>query len=131
MERPMQNDPLKLDVALMQSLLVQATAAATPLTLSKAHFLRAKRNATTAPTLRQTRDQRAFDVRGKSLKPDDDMLLCLRRLEIGNYFCVPIDQSVAVRNMTHREFRERGIKYTTTKFVYGKHQYLKVHRPVD
>jgi hypothetical protein len=46
---------------------------------------------------------------------------------------VPATQAVAVRNMTNRERVERGIRYTTTKFVYGRNEFLKVqrHNPIN
>ena len=119
---------LDLDPTLMQTLAEQAKADSTHRTPAQLHELQAKRKANVKTSLRQTRDQRAFDVRVKSLKPDEDALRKLRSLAVGNYFVVPATEAVAIRNMTARELRERGIKYTTTKFVFGRHEYIKVHR---
>lgn len=119
---------LDLDPTLMQTLAEQAKADSTHRTPAQLHELQAKRKANVKTSLRQTREQRAFDVRVKSLKPEDDRLRRLRSLAIGNYFIVPATEAVAIRNMTARELRERGIKYTTTKFVFGRHEYIKVHR---
>ena len=119
---------LSLDPQLMQTLAEQAQADHTYRTPAQLHELQSKRKANAKPTLRQTRDQRAFDVRVKSLKPDDDRLRKLRSLQAGNYFVVPVDELVSIRNMTSRELRERGIKYVTTKFVFGHYEYIKVHR---
>ena len=47
---------------------------------------------------------------------------------MGNYFVVPVSELVSIRNMTSRELRERGIKYVTTKFVFGHYEYIKVLR---
>ncbi len=119
---------LDLDPTLMQALVEQAEANNTHRTPAQLHELQGKRKANVKTSLRQTREQRAFDVRVKSLKPEDDRLRRLRSLAIGNYFIVPATEAVAIRNMTARELRERGIKYTTTKFVFGRHEYIKVHR---
>ena len=119
---------LSLDPELMQTLASQAHADNTHRTPAQLHDLQKKRKANTKPSLRQTRDQRAFDVRVKSLKPDDDRLMRLRALQVGNYFVVPVSELMAIRNMTSRELRERGIKYVTTKFVFGRYEYVKVLR---
>ena len=119
---------LDLDPALMQALEAQAKSNIIVRTVEDIKALKAKRKANGKLTLRQTRDQRGFDVRVKSLKPDEDALRKLRSLAIGNYFVVPATEAVAIRNMTARELRDRGIKYTTTKFVFGRHEYIKVHR---
>lgn len=119
---------LSLDPQLMQTLAEQAQADHTYRTPAQLHELQSKRKANAKPTLRQTRDQRAFDVRVKSLKPDDDRLRKLRSLQAGNYFVVPASEAVPIRNMTSRELRERGIKYVTTKFTFGRDEYIKVHR---
>ena len=119
---------LDLDPTLMQTLAEQVKADSTHRTPAQLHELQAKRNTNSKPSLRQTRDQRAFDVRVKSLKPNEDALRKLRGLAVGNYFIVPATEAVAIRNMTAREMRDRGIKYTTTKFVFGRHEYIKVHR---
>lgn len=119
---------LSLDPELMQTLASQAHTDNTYRTPAQLHELQAKRKANTKPTLRQTRDQRAFDVRVKLLKPEDDRLRKLRGLAMGNYFVVPVSELMAIRNMTSRELRERGIKYITTKFVFGRHEYVKVLR---
>lgn len=136
MKTPLTFD-LPLDPQLQQTFAHQASLAVITRTPADLHRLRAKRNATpkqsTKATLRQTRDQRARDATDKLLDPDADMLFHLRRLAVGNYFCVPSSQAVTVRNMTNREHRERGIKYTTTKFVYGRNEFLKVqrHNPIN
>ena len=119
---------LDLDPTLIQALAEQAKADSTYRTPAQMHELQTKRKANVKTSLRQTREQRAFDVRVKSLKPDEDALRKLRGLAVGNYFVVPATEAVAIRNMTARELRERGIKYTTTKFVFGRHEYIKVHR---
>lgn len=128
---------LPLDPQLQQSFAAQATLAAVTRTPADLHRLRSKRNTTpklsSHALMRMTRDQRAHDATNKLLAPDADMLMCLRRLAVGNYFCVPASQAVAVRNMTNREHRERGVKYTTTKFIYGRNEFLKVqrHNPIN
>ena len=119
---------LDLDPALMQTLVEQVQQDNTHRTPAQLHELQAKRKANVKTSLRQTREQRAFDVRVKSLKPDEDALRKLRSLAVGNYFVVPATEAVAIRNMTARELRDRGIKYTTTKFVFGRYEYIKVHR---
>ena len=119
---------LSLDPSLMQTLASQAQTDHTHRTPAQLYELQAKRKAKAKPTMRQTRDQRAFDVRVKSLKPDDDRLRKLRALQVGNYFVVPVSELVSIRNMTSRELRERGIKYVTTKFVFGHYEYIKVLR---
>ena len=119
---------LDLDPTLMQSLVEQVKQDNTAKTPAQLHELQTKRKANVKTSLRQTRDQRAFDVRVKSLKPDDDRLKRLRSLAIGNYFVVLATEAVAIRNMTARELRDRGIKYTTAKFVFGHYEYIKVHR---
>jgi antitoxin (DNA-binding transcriptional repressor) of toxin-antitoxin stability system len=124
---------LDLDPTVMQSFAHQVTLEVATRTAADLHALQRKRNASTKPLLRHTRDQRAHDALNKRLPPDADMLTYLRRLAVGNYFCVPATQAVAVRNMTYREHAERGIKYTTTKFVYGREKFLKVqrHNPIN
>ena len=119
---------LDLDPTLMQTLIEQVKQDNTAKTPAQLHELQAKRKANVKTSLRQTRDQRAFDVRVKSLKPNEDALRKLRSLAVGNYFVVPATEAVAIRNMTARELRDRGIKYTTTKFVFGRYEYIKVHR---
>lgn len=119
---------LDLDPALMQSFVEQVKQTSMAKTPAQMHELQAKRKANVKTSLRQTRDQRAFDVRVKSLKPNEDALRKLRSLAIGNYFVVPATEAVAIRNMTARELRDRGIKYTTTKFVFGHYEYIKVQR---
>jgi len=126
----MATNPLDLDLdpALMQTLAEQVKADNTHRTPAQLHELQAKRKANVKTSLRQTRDQRAFDVRVKYLKPDEDALRKLRGLAVGNYFVVPATEAVAIRNMTAREMRDRGIKYITTKFVFGRYEYIKVQR---
>jgi hypothetical protein len=119
---------LSLDPELMQTLVEQAQTDTTYKTPAQLYELQKKRKANTKPTMRQTRDQRAFDVRVKLLKPDEDRLRKLRSLQMGNYFVVPVSELVSIRNMTSRELRERGIKYVTTKFVFGHYEYIKVLR---
>lgn len=124
---------LDLNPDVMQSFIHQATAESAFRTPTQIHALRNKRNAPTKAPLRQTREQRAHDAVNKRLPPDADILTHLRRLAVGNYFVVPAKQAVAVRNMTNRERVERGIRYTTTKFVYGRNEFLKVqrHNPIN
>jgi len=126
----MATNPLDLDLdpALMQTLAEQVKADNTHRTPAQLHELQVKRKANVKTSLRQTREQRAFDVRVKSLKPDEDALRKLRGLAVGNYFVVPATEAVAIRNMTAREMRDRGIKYITTKFVFGRYEYIKVQR---
>jgi hypothetical protein len=119
---------LDLDPALMQTFEAQVKANTIARTADDIKALQAKRKTNGILSLRQTRDQRAFDVRVKSLKPNEDALRKLRGLAVGNYFVVPATEAVAIRNMTARELRDRGIKYTTTKFVFGRHEYIKVQR---
>jgi len=123
---------LDLDPELMQTLAEQVKADTTYRTPAQLHELQTKRKANVKTSLRQTREQRAFDVRVKSLKPDEDALRKLRSLAVGNYFVVPATEAVAIRNMTAREMRDRGIKYITTKFVFGRYEYIKVlrHNPI-
>jgi hypothetical protein len=131
--KPSLADSLDLNPDVMQSFARQAALESSFRTPAEVYALRNKRNAPTKPLLRHTRDQRAHDALNKRLPPDADMLTYLRRLAVGNYFCVPATQAVAVRNMTYREHAERGIKYTTTKFVYGREKFLKVqrHNPIN
>jgi hypothetical protein len=126
-------DSLDLNPDVMQSFAHQVARESSVRTPAELYALRNKRTTSTKPMLRQTRDQRAHDALNKRLPPDADMLTYLRRLAVGNYFVVPADQAVAVRNMTYREHAERGIKYTTTKFVYGRAKFLKVqrHNPIN
>lgn len=126
-------EALDLDPTTMQSFTHQVTAESGFRTPAEIYALRNKRNASAKPQLRQTREQRAHDALHKRLPPDADMLTHLRRLAVGNYFVVPAKQAVAVRNMTNRERVERGIRYTTTKFVYGRNEFLKVqrHNPIN
>ena len=126
-------EALDLDPTTMQSFTHQVTAESGFRTPAEIYALRNKRNANTKAPLRQTREQRAHDALHKRLPPDVDMLTHLRRLAVGNYFVVPARQAVAVRNMTNRERVERGIRYTTTKFVYGRNEFLKVqrHNPIN
>jgi len=119
---------LDLDPALMQTLAEQVKATNTHRTPAQLHELQTKRKVNVKTSLRQTRDQRAFDVRVKSLKQGEDALRKLRSLAVGNYFVVPATEAVAIRNMTAREMRDRSIKYITTKFVFGRYEYIKVHR---
>ena len=128
LEHTMATNLLDLDPELMQTLAEQVKADTTYRTPAQLHELKTKRKANVKTSLRQTREQRAFDVRVKSLKPDEDALRKLRSLAVGNYFVVPATEAVAIRNMTARELRDRGIKYTTTKFVFGRYEYIKVHR---
>jgi hypothetical protein len=128
LEHAMNPNLLDLDPALMQKLATQVKENLITRSADDIKALQTKRKNSGKPTLRQTRDQRAFDVRVKSLKQGDNILHKLRALAVGNYFVVPATEAVAVRNMTARELRERGIKYNTTKFVFGRHEYIKVHR---
>ena len=128
LEHEMKPNLLDLDPELMQALEAQVKADSTYRSTAQLHELQTKRKANVKTSLRQTRDQRAFDVRVKSLKPNEDALRKLRSLAIGNYFVVPATEAVAIRNMTARELRDRGIKYTTTKFVFGRYEYIKVQR---
>jgi hypothetical protein len=133
MNTPKLTVDLPLDPTVMQSFAHQVTFESATRSTADLHTLRSKRNASTKTLLRHTREQRAHAALNKRLPPGADMLTYLRRLAVGNYFCVPADQAVAVRNMTYREHAERGIKYTTTKFVYGRTKYLKVqrHNPIN
>ena len=124
----MKTDLLTIDPDLVQALTPIAEQNRIVRTADDIKALQNKRKANGKPTLRQTREQRAFDVRVKSLKPDEDALRKLRSLAVGNYFVVPATQAVYIRNMTNREMRERGIKYVTTKFIFGPHEYIKVQR---
>jgi hypothetical protein len=124
----MLKNSLDLDPELMQALEAQAKASIITRSVDDIKALQAKRKTGGFLSLRQTRDQRGFDVRVKSLKPNEDALRKLRSLAIGNYFVVLATEAVAIRNMTARELRERGIKYTTTKFVFGRYEYIKVQR---
>jgi hypothetical protein len=119
---------LTLDPTLMQSFEPLAKDNLIVRTTADINRLQTKRKENGKPTLRQTRDQRAFDVGTKMLAEGEDILKKLRSLAVGNYFCVPISQITNVRNAAYRDMKERGIKYTTAKFVYGKHWYVKVHR---
>ena len=73
---------LDLDPELMQTLEAQVKADSTYRTPAQIHELQNKRKANVKTSLRQTREQRAFDVRVKSLKPDEDALRKLRSLAV-------------------------------------------------
>ena len=120
---------LTLDPTLMQSFEPLAKDNLVVRTTADIDRLQTKRKKDGKLTLRQTREQRAAAVANKMLAEGVDMLKKLRSLAVGDYFCVPVSQITQVRHMTHRELKERGIKYTTAKFIYGKHWYVKVHRP--
>jgi hypothetical protein len=120
---------LTLDPTLMQSFEPLAKDSLIVRTTVDINRLQAKRKKNGKLTLRQTRDQRAAAVANKMLAEGEDILKKLRSLAVGDYFCVPVSQITNVRNAAYRDTKERGIKYTTAKFVYGKHWYVKVHRP--
>ena len=119
---------LDLDPALMQSFVEQVKQTSMAKTPAQMHELQAKRKANVKTSLRQTRDQRAFDVRVKSLKPTEDALRKMRSLDVFNYFVVPHDMAKSVRASIHRELSISNKRYTTSKFKWGQHHYLKVKR---
>jgi hypothetical protein len=124
----MKLDLLTIDPDLVQHYQARPESNLIERTEAEVTRLKVQRKASAQPTLRQTRDQRNFDVTHKLLKEGEDILKKLRSLAVGNYFCVPLSQSTNVRNAAYRETKERGVKYTTTKFIFGKYWFVKVLR---
>ena len=119
---------LDLDPTLMQTLAEQVKTDTTTRTPAELHKLQAKRDANIKDSAKVTREQRRRDVTIKMLKPDEDALRKMRSLDVFNYFVVPFDMAKAVRAMIFRELGHSNKRYTTSKFKWGQHHYLKVKR---
>ena len=90
--------------------------------------LQAKRDANIKESNKVTREQRRRDVTIKLLKPNEDALRKMRSMDVFNYFVVPYDMAKGVRASIHRESSVSNKKFTTSKFKWGQHHYLKVKR---
>ena len=123
----MATDLLTLDPALMQEFATQPSSI-THRTPADLHKLQAKRDANIKASNKVTREQRRRDVTIKLLKPNEDALRKMRSLDVFNYFVVPYEMAKAVRAMIHRESYLNDKCYTTVKFKWGQHHYLKVKR---
>ena len=123
----MATDLLTLDPALMQEFATQPSNI-TQRTPAEMHKLQAKRDANIKASNKVTREQRRRDVTIKLLKPNEDALRKMRSLDVFNYFVVPYEMAKAVRAMIHRESYLNDKCYTTSKFKWGQHHYLKVKR---
>ena len=123
----MATDLLTLDPALMQEFATQPSNI-THRTPAEMHKLQAKRDANIKASNKVTREQRRRDVTIKLLKPNEDALRKMRSLDVFNYFVVPYEMAKAVRAMIHRESYLNDKCYTTSKFKWGQHHYLKVKR---
>ena len=123
----MATDLLTLDPALMQ-VAEQVKADTTTRTPAELHQLQAKRDANIKESNKVTREQRRRDVTIKLLKPTEDALRKMRSLDVFNYFVVPHDMAKSVRASIHRELSISNKRYTTSKFKWGQHHYLKVKR---
>jgi len=123
----MATDLLTLDPALMQEFATQPSNI-THRTPADLHKLQAKRDANIKASNKVTREQRRRDVTIKLLKPTEDALRKMRSLDVFNYFVVPYEMAKAVRAMIHRESYLNDKCYTTSKFKWGQHHYLKVKR---
>lgn len=118
---------LTLDPALMQTLASQPSNAMTR-TQAQVQELQTKRANNIKASNKVTREQRRRDVTIKLLKPNEDALRKMRSLDVFNYFVVPFDMAKAVRAMIFRELGHSNKRYTTSKFKWGQHHYLKVKR---
>ena len=123
----MATDLLTLDPAHMQEFATQPSSI-THRTPAEMHKLQAKRNANIKASNKVTREQRRRDVTIKLLKPTEDALRKMRSLDVFNYFVVPHDMAKSVRASIHRELSISNKRYTTSKFKWGQHHYLKVKR---
>lgn len=123
----MKSDLLTLDPALMQALATQPSSVMTR-TPAQLRELKAKRESAIKDANAISREQRKRDATIKMLKPDEDALRKLRKLDTHNYFVVPYEWAKAVRAMIHRESYLNDKCYTTTKFKWGQRHYLKVKR---
>ena len=121
------NFDLTLDPALMQELANQPSSIAKR-TPAEMHKLQAKRNANIKASDKVTREQRRRDVTIKLLKPNEDALRKMRSMDVFNYFVVPYEMAKGVRASIHRELSVSNKKFTTAKFKWGQHHYLKVKR---
>ena len=121
------NIDLTLDPALMQELAAQPSSI-TQRTPAEMHKLQAKRDANIKASNKVTREQRRRDVTIKLLKPNEDALRKMRSLDMFNYFVVPYEMAKSVRASIHRELSISNKKFTTSKFKWGQHHYLKVKR---
>lgn len=119
---------LDLDPALMQTLAEQVKNETTIRTPAEMHKLQAKRDANIKASNKVTREQRRRDVTIKLLKPNEDALRKMRSLDMFNYFVVPYEMAKSVRASIHRELSVSNKKFTTSKFKWGQHHYLKVKR---
>ena len=119
---------LDLDPALMQTLAEQVKNETTIRTPAEMHKLQAKRDANIKASNKVTREQRRRDVTIKLLKPNEDALRKMRSMDVFNYFVVPYEMAKSVRASIHRELSVSNKKFTTSKFKWGQHHYLKVKR---
>jgi hypothetical protein len=126
----MATNPLNLDLdpALMQTLAEQVKNETTIRTPAEMHKLQAKRDANIKASNKVTREQRRRDVTIKLLKPNEDALRKMRSIDVFNYFVVPYEMAKSVRASIHRELSVSNKKFTTSKFKWGQHHYLKVKR---
>ena len=118
---------LTLDPALMQTLASQPSNAMTR-TQAQVQELQTKRTNNIKASNKVTREQRRRDVTIKLLKPNEDALRKMRSLDVFNYFVVSFDMAKAVRAMIFRELGHSNKRYSTSKFKWGQHHYLKVKR---
>ena len=123
----MATDLLTLDPALMQEFAAQPTSIIKR-TPAELHKLQVKRDANIKASNKVTREQRRRDVTIKLLKPNEDALRKMRSMDVFNYFVVPYDMAKGVRASIHRESSISNKKFTTSKFKWGQHHYLKVKR---
>ena len=121
------NFDLTLDPALMQELANHPSSIAKR-TPAELHKLQAKRDANIKASDKVTREQRRRDVTIKLLKPNEDALRKMRSMDVFNYFVVPYEMAKGVRASIHRELSVSNKKFTTAKFKWGQHHYLKVKR---
>ena len=123
---------LAIDPALTQLYADRAVATENliPRTPSDMRLLKAKRDFAIKESHKVTREQRRRDMTIKLLKPDETVLSMLRKMETSNYFCVPYDQTRAVRAVIFRESKTSDKQYTTAKFKWAHHAYLKVKRVI-
>ena len=119
---------LSLDPSLMQTLTEQVQADSTAKTPAQLHALQKKRDDNIKASNKVTREQRRRDVTIKMLKPDEDALRKMRSMDVFNYFVVPHEMAKAVRASIFREAKVSTKKFTTVKFKWGQHYYLKVKR---
>jgi hypothetical protein len=119
-------DPDLVQLYTERGVALKDTITRTPSDIRK---LQNKRNLAIKESNKVTREQRRRDMSIKLLKPEAVPLTALRNLDVGNYFCVPHDQTRAIRAMVFREAQQGNpSKFTTTKFKWAHIAYLKVKR---